>query len=156
MHRLRSQQRETAKIDEILRSVLEARPYPLAPSSSRTSTNPPQHTAPLVVDTFARTTSIQTSSRMPCTWFVWTLYAKFAEICLRNGPSVALNALQQAEFLWSRKASVRRWGGRECGGSIILIARAQLCQRCPQLIDSREERNQRVTLEGMFVDATLR
>lgn len=91
-------------------------------------------------------------------WVMWGFYAKFAERCL-NDPRLALNALDQAVVTASTATSIsggaRRPGahfsssgarggaggggvgskGLSCGEALPLVARAQLCQRWPNLAD---------------------
>lgn len=100
-------------------------------------------------------------------WLLWAFYSKFAERCLHD-PGLALYALDRASAAASsRKSLLLQYnlknspGGQRSSKSgeiaFALIARAQLCQRWPELEGGTGHPDDRVTvMERMFDEASER
>lgn len=152
-------QRAFAKIDALLNSVLYFKTHDISGTTASATSSPAQsHRVHSTVPAVSRLGKVDPSSNHRALWLLWAFYAKFAERCLGD-PRLALCALDRASeaiassryFGW--QIDPKRSGGR------VLVARAQLCQRWPKLVDTVQlEGNTegRTALESMFVDVTER
>lgn len=147
-------------IDALLRSVLchDGYGHPTTTPKMTSSLSPPHpdRTAILWGKAAHPLKTLSPLQHHRESWLLWALYAKFAERCMGD-PRLALHALDRASVA-ARGAG--GWSGLEegrGGRGESLVARAQLCQRWPELIDGAERSRDRATkLEEMFVDATQR
>lgn len=152
-------QRAFARIDALLSSVLQFKTHDISVTMASATSSPAQsHRVHSTVPAISRLGKLNPSCNHRALWLLWAFYAKFAERCLGD-PKLALYALDRASKAiagsrcFGRQINPKKSGGR------VLVARAQLCQRWPKLVDTVQLEGStegRTALESMFVDVTER